>query len=171
MFQVGDYIIYGTKGVCKVIDVGPLTLPDMPSDRDYYTLELIYNHNGRVFTPVDNAKVIMRPILSKKEAEALVSEAASLELIEITDEKHREDTYRDVIRSCDCRELVRIIKTLHARNQSRLSEGKKITSGDDRYFHLAEDSLYNELALSLGMPKEAVRSYLFKTTDGPAVIR
>ncbi len=163
MYSIGDYIVYGTKGVCKVTEIGSLAMPDVASDRLYYTLELVYNHGGKVFTPVDNTKVLMRPILTEKEAVELVEQVGSLLPIEITDEKHREDTYREIIHSCDCSELIRFIKMLNIRNKTRIAEGKKITSGDDRYLHMAEDNLYSELSLSLSIPKEAVRAFVFKT--------
>ena len=170
MYKIGDYIIYGTKGVCRVVQIGPVDLPDVPSDRLYYTLELTGSRNSRVFTPVDNSKVIMRPVLTQEEASALIAEIRNLTEIEIEDEKHREDAYRDVIRSCDCRELVRIIKTLYQRNQSRLAEGKKITSSDDKYFHLAEDNLYSELAISLDIPREEVKDYIMDHLEGTAEV-
>lgn len=41
------------------------------------------------------------------------------------DEKKREEAYRNAIHSCDARELVKIIKTIYLRRQSRIEEGKK----------------------------------------------
>ena len=38
--------------------------------------------------------------------------------------------------------------------QCRISEGKKITNSDRKYFKMAEDSLYGELAIVLDMEKE-----------------
>jgi CarD family transcriptional regulator len=42
MFAVGDYIIYGSNGVCKVEAVGLLDMSGIPKDRQYYTLQPIY---------------------------------------------------------------------------------------------------------------------------------
>ena len=37
MYQVGDLIVYGGTGVCRVMEVGPQT-----GGRLYYTLEPVY---------------------------------------------------------------------------------------------------------------------------------
>ena len=44
--------------------------------------------------------------------------------------------------------------------EDRIAEGKKVTSSDSKYFHLAEESLYGELAISLDMEKEEVKDYV-----------
>lgn len=43
MFHVGDYIIYGSNGVCKVDKVGPMNLDGVSRDRMYYTLIPVYS--------------------------------------------------------------------------------------------------------------------------------
>ena len=48
---------------------------------------------------------------------------------------------------------------------ARIAEGKKVTSSDSKYFHIAEDSLYGELAISLGMEKEEVKDYIHERID------
>ena len=70
MYQPGDLIIYGGEGVCRVESVGPLALSDVKSDKLYYTLQPLYR-NETVFAPVEG-KVFMRPVIGRKEAEALV---------------------------------------------------------------------------------------------------
>ena len=42
----------------------------------------------------------------------------------------------------------------------RTAEGKKVTASDSKYFHLAEESLCGELAISLDMNKDEVKDYL-----------
>lgn len=57
-------------------------------------------------------------------------------------------------------EWIKIIKTLWLRNQQRLSQGKKITAMDRKYFKMAEDNLYGELSVSLEIPKEKMEEYI-----------
>lgn len=160
MFQVGDLIVYGNTGVCKVEKIGTPDLAGVPEGIDYYTLSPYYSQNSRIFTPCDNDKVVMRPIISKKEAKKLVSDIPSIKLLLVPDEKKREECYKATMRSCDCREFVSIIKTIYVRKQERLAEGKKVTASDEKYFNLAEDKLYGELAIALEMEKSKVKGYI-----------
>lgn len=52
------------------------------------------------------------------------------------------------------------IKTSYLRSRKREAEGKRATTVDDRYFHTAEEHLYAELAVVLGMEKDDVRQYI-----------
>ena len=72
MFQIGDYIVYGTSGVCRVEKIGPVDLPDVSKDKLYYTLSPVRNPGGHIYTPVDNQRVVMRPILTEDETEQLM---------------------------------------------------------------------------------------------------
>ena len=38
MFKAGDFVVYGSNGVCRVQKVGTLDSPGVPKDRLYYTL-------------------------------------------------------------------------------------------------------------------------------------
>lgn len=166
MFETGQFIIYGNTGVCKVTEIKKMTPPGTKTDRLYYSLEPVYDSAGHVFTPVDNQKVVMRPVLTEAEARSLIGRLQDIDTMWITDEKHREDSYKEAIRTCDCEEWVRIIKTLYSRKKSRLAQGKKVTSSDARYLHLAEDNLYGELSVALGIPRERVESYLLSQMEG-----
>ena len=49
----------------------------------------------------------------------------------------------------------------------RISEGKKSTSNDEKYFNIAEDKLYGELAISLGIDKKEVKEYIRSRVELP----
>lgn len=166
MFQKDDYVIYGNNGVCRITDIGPLDMPGIPKERIYYTLVPYYTKDSQIFTPVDSMKVVMRPLIQKDAIMQLLEEIPDMEPLWIKDEKQREAQYKESLRKCDCRELIRIIKTIYYRMQSRIAEGKKITASDEKYFHLAEDRLYGEFAIILGMDRDQVRDYITEQVEG-----
>lgn len=77
MFQVGELIVYGGEGVCRVEAVGPITMSGVKSDKPYYTLAPLYRM-GKIYAPVDTT-VLMRPVLSRKEAEDLIRKIPEIE--------------------------------------------------------------------------------------------
>ncbi len=156
MFEIGTCIICGQHGVCKVEAIGPIKLPGMSKEKDYYTLSQINSKGGVCYVPVDTDKVIMRLALSKDEAEKLIEEMEEIEELWIDNEKRREDIFKKALRTCDNREWVKIIKTLYARKQARLAQGKKVTASDERCLRAAEECLYGELAVALQMKKKDV---------------
>ena len=98
--------------------------------------------------------------MTKQESDALINEMEEIDALRIGDEKRREEIYKETMRTCDCKEWVRIIKTLYSRKMDRLSRGKKVTSSDERYLQMAEENLFGELAFSLQMPKEKVGEFI-----------
>lgn len=160
MFEKGGYIVYGTTGVCEVEDITSPDMKGVAGNRLYYVLSPCFQKGNRIFTPVDSDKVPIRAVMTKEEAFGLVDEIPAIEELWEKDDKVREKKYKEAIRSCDPREWIRIIKTSYLRQEERRAQGKKATTVDERYFHSAEEHLYSELAVSLNMPKEDVKTYI-----------
>lgn len=169
MFSIGEYIVYGNSGVCQVEDVCMVKAPGMVEDKMYYTLCPHYMTGSKIMTPVDNEKVVMRPVMTKKEALQLLDDLESIDFQWIEDIKKREIACKEGIRNCDTHELIRIIKMLYFRNQERLLEGKKETAGDKKYFKLAEDRLFGELAVALDMGKDEVKTWIYSWKNNYAL--
>lgn len=159
MFQKGDHIIYGTKGVCCVKDIGTLDFSSS-ADRLYYTLEPLYLSGSVIYAPVETKGTVVRAVMNREEALQLIDSIPEIEELWIRDEKSREYSYKEAIKGCDSRELVRIIKTIYTRGRSRMAEGKKITVADNKYFKIAEENLYGELAVSLSMSRDEAKDFV-----------
>ena len=72
----------------------------------------------------------------------------------------REEKYKECIRSCECEQYIRVIKTLYARREEKQAQGKKFAATDERYLKQAEENLYSELAIALQMSKKDVQHYI-----------
>lgn len=160
MFEKDQLIMCGGHGVCRVVNITGNPIDKLDKVRKYYVLEPVFEKGSTVYTPVDNDKVIMRRIMSKKEAEDLVGRITTIETVWIQEEKSREQMYKEAIRTYDCHSLVQIIKTLYQRKQNRLKEGKKVLSSDEQYLRKAEELLYSEMSLALSIPKDEVETYI-----------
>ena len=62
MFEVGDLIIYGYQGVCRVDSIGQSDISGVPSDKLYYTLVPLYG-SGKIMIPVDTGPLGKRSTL------------------------------------------------------------------------------------------------------------
>ena len=138
MFEVGEYVVYGNKGVCKVNSVGPVDIP---------------------------GKVVLRRVLTSKEAKDLINDAAHMNPVWIQNDKEREQRFTEILRSADTRSLFEMIIALHHRKERRLAAGKKATSTDERYSHAAEDILFGELGISLGIARDEVKDFVIRTFE------
>lgn len=155
-FAAGDLIIYNEIGVCRVDDIIEKEFPD--GVKSCYKLQPIYQ-SCAIFTPVDNDAVYMRPIMSRDEANKLISDICDIAPFEAKAVSPREmsSEYDGLIKRHDCAALIALTKHIYNK-RDRLSEvKKKLSAVDERYMKKAEDLLFGELAASLGLEKSEVR--------------
>lgn len=160
MFKKGQYIHYGNHGVCVVEDITHMDMPGVDKNKLYYVLSNVYTRGNKIYTKVDNDKVIMRAILSQKEAMDLIEEIPNIEKMKVENDKSRGEKYKLAMNKCDCREWVRIIKSLYQKKQDCIAKGKRLAITDERYYKEAEEHLYGELAVSLGIEKDSVEDFI-----------
>ncbi len=160
MFTKGEYVVYGSKGVCLIQDISYVDIPGVEADRLYYIMQPVQNTKGTVYLPTDNTKAVIRKVMSKDEANEFIDSIPTIGELVVPDEKKREVSYKEALRTCSGKAWVSIIKTLRARQSERINAGKKITALDERYLKAAEHELYGELSISLDIPREDVEGYL-----------
>ncbi|MCD8300844.1 MAG: CarD family transcriptional regulator [Clostridiales bacterium] len=162
MFSKGEYVVYGSKGVCLIQDISHVDIPGVDANRLYYIMQPVQNTRGTVYLPTDNTKAVIRPVMTKDEANEFIDSIPSIAELIVVDEKKREASYKEALKSCSGQAWVSIIKTLRTRQTERLNAGKKITALDERYLKAAEHELYGEMSVSLDIPREDVEGYLKK---------
>lgn len=125
MFQIGEYVVHGNDGICEVKDITQLELPGGSSKRQYYLLVPQKEKNGRIYSPVESSKVQTRKVITKQEADTLIREIPAIQAAWVENEKLRENVYKEAIKSCDLRELVKIIKICICADRSAFQAAKK----------------------------------------------
>lgn len=164
MFKKGDIVLYGSNGICDITDISTVDIPGVARDRLYYVLSA-RNSKSTIYVATDGNLSKMRKLISREEAMALISRMGEIEPLKIKDTKKPDAEYKEVLQKCDCEELLRLIKCLYYRKKQRLDEGKKVTAIDDKYMHLAEDLLYQELGVVIDIPRDQVLDYIIKAIE------
>ena len=73
MFQIGELVVYGSTGVCRVEEISGLNQPGEDREKRYYRLRPLWQ-DGVIYAPVDSRKVSIRPVISREEAEAAAAD-------------------------------------------------------------------------------------------------
>ncbi len=160
MFSIGDYMVYGINGVCRVQDICASPF-DKKDTRTFYLLKPLGTGEGSViYTPVDNVQVLMRPLMTKEQAAELIERMPGLEPLEVPMEKMRRDLYRQAMQSCDPEQYVRLIKTVYRRRMDMMQQHKRLSETDSDFERNAKLSLYHELSVVLDVKFAEVEQYL-----------
>ncbi len=160
MYKTGDYVVKAVEGVCKIVAIEPLDMPNISKDILYLHLVPVENPSVKLYIPQNTASEKLRNVTTKEQAMSLISNIPHIEPADIPEEKQRDKIYKEALLSGSCEQLVAVIKAIYTRNEKRQNEGKKSGTVDVHFFKVAEERLYAELAFALGKDKEDMREYI-----------
>jgi len=166
MYQVGDLILYGSTGVCKVADITTQELAGKDKKQLFYVLEPLYQ-NCTIFTPVNTTKIFMRPIISKGEAERLIDmiPAIRAEAYHNRALNQLAEHYKASLSTHDCSDLIELSMSIYAKKQFAEQQKRKFGAVDEKFMKRAEELLFGELAAALDIPKEKVPEYITEKVE------
>lgn len=165
MFSIGEYVVKSNTGICRVEDIVPL---DMHGDgeKQYYVLLPIDDARAKLFVNVDADKTKVRAVMTKDDAFDFINKMVDIRAVWISNDKLREQKYKEAFRSNEPEALVGVIKNLYLRGQARIAEGKKIAATDEKYFKMAEQALYSELSFALELDRNEVLELIREANEG-----
>ena len=169
MFKVGDHIVYGTNGVCRVIELCSSPV-DKNDHRTFYALKPVSGPaESVIYTPVDNDRVPMRSLMSAEEVEGLLLRIPEIPHLPIPTEKARRETYRAAISACCPDSYVSVIKTIWGRRSELSGLGRRLPEFEIECDGIARRHLYTELSLVLGLPVEEMEGYITERLEAMAI--
>lgn len=147
MFQVGDVVVAGNNGICRIEKE---TWEKWSGENRCYYLLIPNDASGsKIYIPVESADCRLRKVMTKEEALDFIESIGSIPPMYIENERLCEKEYKEALYQGSQQDRIAMLKTLYQRINIRLSSGKKSTAVDDRYCKLAENMLCSELSFAL----------------------
>lgn len=150
MFSKDDYVVY-RHDVCRIVDFKNF------NNRNYYVLKMLKDESLTINVPTHNCNI--RALISKGEINDIIKKIPSIPVITV-DSKMIDAKYKSLFEDGSYESLISIIKTAYLVNNERILNKKKIRDKDDYYFRLAEEYLYNEFSIVLGMSYDDTKNYV-----------
>ncbi len=160
VLKIGEKVVYGKTGVCIVEGQCEKELV-RNQKKQYFVLKPLGSDNSTIFAPIDGNKVFIRPIITKDEADKLISKIPEITEASADIELTREQ-YEAMIATHNCEDLVGLSFRLYNKKKNALENRKKPGFVDERYMALAEKLLFGELAAALDIPFDEVKAYIGK---------
>lgn len=158
MFEKGSIVVYGQTGVCIVEDVTEKAL--IKNEKQlYYVLKPYFQQNNVIYAPVDSDKVFMRSLMNESEANELISKIPDI-TARITDEELNSEDCRMILSSHDPSDLITLTAKIYRKKKAVQAQKKKLSFADEKYMNIAENLLFGELALALGIEFDQVVGYI-----------
>lgn len=165
MFQIGDQVVYGSHGVCSILD-----LEERIVDRkkiQYFALAPMDQPGTRYYVPSENPAALakMRPLITRDDLQQLLSSDEIRRNCWVADENQRKQRYRELINGNDRVALLQMIYSLHQHKTEQTAAGRKFHLCDENFLRETEKILNAEFALVLDIRQSEVEDYIIATLE------
>ena len=164
-YKIGDFVLYGLNGTCKIVDIGPLDFGG--PDKIYYSMKPVSDARSTIYLPLTKEEEILRGVMSKDEAKQVVEGI----------KKSKPATYSPVRENCDVilksgdnvavSSMIKLLRNMRKENR-KIHKGLNIfskTEFDFNFFH-EWDFLLVQKAKGKGLrPLGAVYRYYRKNRE------
>lgn len=154
MFNIGDAVIYANTGLCVIKDIR--TEDFLGEKQLFYVLDPVYSKGSTIFSPVENSKMVIRSVVSKKELSQVLSVEVDPEKSWIENSHERRNYYSNVLRNCVLSDTLAAVRSLSYRKNNKKTSGKKLHMADEKALVDLEKMLYGEIAYVLDISYDEV---------------
>lgn len=160
MYQIGDQVVYGSHGVCRICGTEKRVVDK--KWLQYYVLEPLEQTSAKFYVPSHNPVAMskLRPLMQKQELLDLLSSPEIREAVFLDDEHQRKTMYRELISSCDCRALLQTVHTLVRHKDQCAASGRKFHLCDENFLRDAQRILSAELSVVLQIPPSEISAFV-----------
>ena len=164
-YQIGDVVVFGAEGLCRIEDITEKKFGK--EIIQYYVLKQLMRGNSVNYVPVNNEKSVskMRPVLTEEEITQFIRQMPPQEVPWIENNRERQQAFKEIILYGDSRDLIRLVRNLHLRREEQVAKGKKLYAADERIFKDAENIVFEEISYALNIPRDRVLDYITETVS------
>lgn len=151
------------QGACKIEDITEVDFSD--KGKLYYKLIPECDKDSEIYVGVQNAEKKMRSLISLEEATQMVKDIPNAKGIWISNDREREQAYKQALFEGDYAEIIGIMVGLYEKRKSRQEQGKRQTELNNRIFRNTRNVLLGELAIVLHTDIDSVEKELEKNSS------
>ena len=157
MLNIGECVIYGNHGLCKVREILVPTFLERGNEKQYYMMISAVDAGSVLYVPVEGAEDKVREVICADDAEGLIEGIEEIEEAVLPEGKKAEPVIQSIVKRNVAEEMMGLVKSLRKIKALREAGGKKFAALNEKYLSIAEKLLYTELAYSLETDKDDVK--------------
>lgn len=160
MFTIGDHVVYGMAGVCRITDIRKEAFGGRKAE--YYVLQPVFESNSLIYAPVSGGRIPMRELVSREELFGLIHSLRESEFEWIENDKLRSEAFKEILRKGEMKEVLLMLRALYRHKFEQLQKGRKLHIADDNVMRSAESFSYSEIAYVLSLSPEDVPAFILR---------
>ena len=163
-FEVGQYVVYGTNGICVVEKIEYMSFAaGMPKEM-YYVLRQKRTSATQFFVTVKNGQLTskMRAPMEKADIEDMLMGLSDDNVTWINDRRERIETFKGILSNGLNGKLLNMIICIYEQKRIFSHKGKKLSVTDLSTLKTAEKLVEEEFSWVLEIDPEEVPKYIRK---------
>lgn len=166
-FRVGEIIVYGSNGVCKIDDIKETSFFKEPPKPYYFLSPLFVKSSSVIYVPMDNPVQTdkIKPIMTEKEADEFIKSLPVTGMEWIEDRNRRKEAFTKVLSSGTRSEIAALIELIMSHRKFLEAEGRKLNAQDERALSEAMRRIDNELAVIKGVEPSEIQKKIIGMID------
>lgn len=156
MLSIGKVIVHKKHGICKISQHLQM------AGQDYYQIVPNFDESMSIFVPVNKEQELLREVLTKSEADDLISYMRDIGKDLIEDTKERRDTFHKKFSSGELKDLAYICRKLFLLKKAKEETNSKFCTTDSAMFEKANKMLLDELSIAYNIDRSQIFEYVSK---------
>lgn len=163
-FQVGNYVVHSSQGVCLVKDRVFNSFAS-GSEKEYYVLAPLHDQRNTRYIPVEVANKSLRDIMSKDQMMNCIKNLPNV-IGEINLSKNAKKMFiEQANRSMDTIDKIRLMKTMYLIKEECEKKGKSMSYADEMVLREVENFFFGEISIVMNIPMDEVLSFISTTIE------
>jgi len=159
-YKLNDIVVHSNGGVFIINEIKVMNYGF--GDVNYFCLRPYFLDTQKetlvVYVPETKASVLIRPVLTKQEASALIDDIKQIEPVWYNNVKERKAKFADLMHSGEIKDLCLVLKSLYTQQKKLLLENRSLNLMDYDYLNKIKRCVEEELSIVLEVPLEQVES-------------
>lgn len=161
-FEVGQYVVYGTNGICMVDSIELVSFAAGTPKEYYYVLRQHKNPSNKYFVPLKNEALLstLREPMRREDIEDILMGLSDDDVTWISDRRERGERFRDILHEGVSGRLLSMIICIYEKKRELAKSGKKLSVTDQTTLKSAEKLVEEEFAWALEMDPGEVPAFI-----------
>lgn len=154
MFKIGDNVLYGSDGVCRITEITEKVFGDTAIE--YYILTPVFDNRSTIFVPTKNEKLVSRMhyVLSIDEIKEIINNTD--DTVWIDNDAERSEIFKKIISCGELDSIASVAKAISLHKEEITQKGKKLHKSDEIVYKEAIKILYEEMAMVINVSKDDI---------------
>ena len=163
-FDVGQYVVYGTNGICMVDSIELMSFTPGEPKEMYYVLRQNKHSETCFFVPFKNEELLskLREPMRREDIEDMLMGLADDDVKWVSDRRARGDYFKSILNEGVSGHLLNMIICIYEKKRELARQGKKLSVTDTTTLRSAEKLLEEEFAWALGITPQEVPAFIRK---------